>query len=89
MHKWEEYSQWETDDERSIPNYPLPASLDACAEFERTLQGEVFEQYYAALFNVLNWDNKFWGKQRDLEMIRATALQRCEAYLRVKGKWLS
>lgn len=72
-------------DINDLPNYL--ASLDACAEFEKTLQGEVFEQYYVALFNVLNWDNKFWGKQRDLEMIRATALQRCEAYLRVKGKW--
>lgn len=77
-----------------LPNYP--ASLDACAEFEKTIQQAGLEDKYIYELlkvcfvqrgtitiedyeNGVGWDHEEW--------FFATALQRCEAYLRVKGKW--
>ena len=54
-----------------IPNYP--ASLDACAEMEKALDS--IEGGWSLYTEYLEGG------------ICATPLQRCEAFLRVKGKW--
>lgn len=61
--------------------YKLPqyhTSLDACAEFEATLTSEEREDYCACLWTVT---------AHEFATITATAPQRCEAFLRVKGPW--
>lgn len=82
------------------PNYP--ASLDACAEMEASLPttGESID-YVKELGRIFMRDlnGKGTWEIRCIEdedavahaigyFVRATALQRCEAYLRVKGKWV-
>lgn len=83
-----------------LPNYPL--SLDACAEFEKGLQatahlsvGNEHREYLVELMSVVNpdkelWDNgTFLGSWSDaIKTTEATALQRCEAFLRVKSLWV-
>ena len=53
-------------------------SLDACAEFERTLELRDLADYSYKLMDITN---------TTYEAITATARQRCEAYLRMKGIW--
>lgn len=69
-----------------IGNYP--ESLDACAEFERTLTDPVDRaNYIAALIRiVLSGDEKLVYTVA-FDIVTATPLQRCQAYLNVKGLW--
>ena len=67
--------------EESIPNFH--SSLDACAEFEKTLTTEKDRRAYKLALVKASTD----GKGDWLTQIIATAPQRCEAYLRVKGLW--
>lgn len=73
---WKDPDRNREDDGELPPNYP--ASLDACAEFEKTLTEEEYQQFGLELL-------KLNHTQR---VLSATTLQRCEAYLRVKGKWV-
>jgi hypothetical protein len=69
-----------------LPNYH--ADLNACAEFERGIDNG----YYGVLYEVCNLGFEFkhtrthWD-YADCGFASATPLQRCEAYLRVKGLW--
>ena len=58
------------------PNYA--ESLDACAEFERTLDRIQRREYVRQLYDIT---------ENDFGAHCATPAQRCEAFLRVKGKW--
>jgi hypothetical protein len=73
------------------PNYY--GSIDACAEFEKTLNGWTEKDAYgAALWQAIGPDH---GKTEVYDFddtlvwqcATATAPQRCEAYLRTIGKW--
>lgn len=68
-----------------LPNYP--ASLDACAEMLGTLsEAEKYE--YVGRLAFTSCADIQEGDLSDLyTLIAATPLQRCEAFLRVKGKW--
>ena len=78
-----------------VPDYPN--SLDACAEFERLLErestdgnGEPIDGYgddaeYAR--QLLRITRKARPYESIARMYKATALQRCEAFLRTIGKW--
>jgi hypothetical protein len=77
------------------PNYP--ESLDACREFELTLElghdGSDVAEYQEALWCAANPYIPFSATSlHDVAYLRnlicATALQRCEAFLRLKGKWV-
>lgn len=76
-------------DAQEIPNYPT--SLDACAEFEKTLTEGEREIYLGCLYDFTNdglndYDGEtIWGTV--FEFVTMTAPQRCKAYLRMKGKW--
>jgi len=83
------HPQHKQEERAPLPNYP--ADLNACAEFEKTLTDEEFDRYVIIL----------WDKIADTEEAQkpgrnalscfvrgSTALQRCEAFLRVKGKWV-
>lgn len=71
--------QWERD---QVPNYPF--DLNACAEMEMALNWD--EQLSTEADRYRYELTKVCGNDRDLIHV-ATALQRCEAYLRVKGLW--
>lgn len=59
-----------------IPDYP--GDLNACHEMEKTLTGN----------EVTRYDNHLHAICGSLQKaIRATASQRCEAFLRAVGKW--
>jgi len=58
---------------RRLPAYH--SDLNACAEFEATLTGNEWDKYC----------DHFGGSLRGCAS--ATAPQRCEAFLRVKGLW--
>lgn len=69
---------------QSLPNYT--ESLDVCAEFEK----DVLDEYWKELANIVGKDND--GSAIDkfsiyIQCMKATPLQRCKAFLRVKGKW--
>lgn len=75
-----------------LPDYF--ADLNRCADFERTLDFAGFQgrqdyekwiRLIVARDNGLNYDADCAG---DFGLITATAIQRCEAYLRVKGLWV-
>lgn len=73
--------------EDDIPDYLK--DLNACAEFEAALS-PVLRSIYCDLFlygrvQTVNDDPKFRGAV--WRAITATAPERCEAYLRVIGKW--
>lgn len=74
----------------SLPNYP--ESLDACAEFEKGLTATELVEYNSNLKLIINRDRVKRGlgthplAAYDFEW-HATPLQRCEAFLRLKGKW--
>ncbi len=76
-------------DTSHLPDYH--GSLDACAEFERTLCHN--SGYWTALRKVVGelWFNKEdTTPRKDHEMYpeSATAPQRCEAFLRMRGRWV-
>jgi hypothetical protein len=69
-----------------IPHYP--ESLDACAEFEKTLTDEEWDEYVAALWLVVGNSHEWEIDPDGLKpLVRATAFQRCIAFLKVKGLW--
>lgn len=70
---------------RAIPDYYH--SLDACAEFEKDVQDDYYHRlaevtYCDHLPSVENPEPHFWRA-----FASATAPQRCEAFLRMHGKW--
>jgi hypothetical protein len=64
----------------ALPNYP--ESLDACAEFEKTLTDDEWNTYCAVIVSMSLWDRATDTVRRILQV---TALQRCLAYLKTKG----
>jgi hypothetical protein len=63
----------------NIDNPPdCHGSLDACAEFERTLDRIQRREYVRQLYHIT---------ENDFGAHCATAAQRCEAYLRMKELW--
>ena len=70
------------------PNYST--SLDACAEFEGKLSDQVgdYEHYLGEITQTtgLTMRRSFVGER--FKLSTATPIQRCEAYLRMKGKWI-
>ena len=67
---------------RSFPDYPN--DLNACVEFEKTLTNDEQPQYFRELCP----DEWKWIDHNALPLLCfATARQRCEAFLRVKGLW--
>ena len=73
-----------------LPRYTT--SLDACAEFEAGLTDEEFRSYSEELCDLCGIGNPHYNPNLNyLEirpLIQASALQRCEAFLRLKGKWV-
>lgn len=68
------------------PNYT--ADLNACHEFEKTLDDDLDLDYSGNLESVTGTR---WGANNSYDMSKyrsATACQRCEAYLRTIGKWI-
>lgn len=71
----------------TIPDYPL--SLDACAEFEKGLTSSEHWSFRAELWGITEADpSQVNGEEHNRRYISATALQRCEAFLRVKSLWV-
>lgn len=70
-----------------LPNYC--SDLNACADFERTLTPDESADYYCThLPDVVGADTDDWMHKQLPKLASATALQRCEAYLRVKELWV-
>ena len=69
--------------DRYIPIPDYHSSLDACAEFEATMDKQEQSDYICALGGLC--------QEPDLDdwagVCFATAPQRCEAYLKLKGLW--
>ena len=59
-----------------LPNYA--ESLDACSSFEDFSTGEEWDIYLDNLNEICDGEN---------DPVVATPLQRCEAFLRMKGQW--
>lgn len=73
-----------------VPNYP--ASLDVCAEFEKTLSPSEYSNYATKLYWMIvpkdeRYPDHFITFSIVAILMAVTPIQRCEAYLRVKGKW--
>jgi hypothetical protein len=71
--------------EASCPNYT--SDLNACHEFEKTLDDDLDLDYSENLESVTGTR---WGANNSYDMSKyrsATARQRCEAYLKTIGKW--
>lgn len=72
-----------------LPNYY--GNLNACAEFAKTLNANEQVYYWDALYQVANNGNVYWSDDSSehncYATANATAPQRCEAFLRVKGLW--
>jgi hypothetical protein len=62
------------------PDYP--SDLNACHEFEEKIPHKQSNDYLAALSRVVDATSIYMK-----DVICATALQRCEAYCRMKGWW--
>ena len=58
-----------------LPNYT--SDLNACHEFEKSLNTDDAHMYYWRLKQEIGW-----------EYASATASQRCENYLKTIGKWI-
>lgn len=84
-----------TESAQQAPNYPF--DLNAVHEVEKLLSqhpDKEHSKYLIELEKVLVRDNKVKGLKLFVSradflfvVVRATALQRCEAFLRVKGRW--
>ena len=69
-----------------IPNYH--GDLNACHEMERTLTDQSAQVSYCdTLFRVIHKTRVVGTGVGEFDKITATAPQRCEAFLRVKGLW--
>lgn len=67
------------------PNYP--GDLNACAEFEKTLTAEeahLYSRELEKMFNAQPWHEDDGAKNYGWH---ASALHRCEAFLRTNGLW--
>lgn len=83
---------WRSPDSKTIQNGPpsYHSSLDACREFESKLTGDDRSLYMDILYLFISdpgedftdsdFDNK-WA------MFNSTPIQRCEAFLLMKGQW--
>lgn len=60
-------------------------SLDACREFECSLSEDDRHNYGRLIGNLERFDH-LWGGNRITALITVTALERCEAFLRLKGQ---
>lgn len=76
-HGWKRGDEWHY--LNNVPNYPK--SLDACAEFEKTLTTEQRHDYVRALRRI----TEAWDAMPEFTTTFATARQRCLAYLKTKG----
>lgn len=66
-----------------VPNFP--EDLNACHEFETKLRGTLNE-YFNDVYVQMRWKNyQYYLMER--YGASATALQRCEAFLRIHGQW--
>lgn len=82
---------WRLGDEwhylHNVPNYP--GSLDACAEFEKTLTTEEQQEYFYQLneeVGLVSPRSPAWLLEWSVfKLVTATARQRCLAYLKTKG----
>lgn len=72
---------WKTvdEDEQSTPFPSYFSDLNACAEMEATLTDEEYALFKKHLCDAIG---------SGFRIVSATAPQRCEAFLRVKGKWI-
>lgn len=61
--------------------------LNACAEMEKTLSEDECEGYHSAIDSILGRDDGQFNYPAQSYFFHATAAQRCEAFLRVKGLW--
>lgn len=68
--------------DKAIPIPDYPSSLDACAEFEKTLTADDRVNYVNQLYFVTFTP----GQDRDFGVVFSTAEQRCLAFLKAKGK---
>lgn len=68
---------------QKVPNYPF--DLNAMHEAEEGLNSSDRVRYYWMLAQVVN--SLQTADKITFTLIHATALQRAEAFLRVKGKW--
>ncbi len=73
---------------RNCPDYP--ADLNACHEMEKVLTDDQFDEQYVVelgrLFYPANKGPWKWSECPTM-VVRATAEQRAEAFLRTIGKW--
>jgi hypothetical protein len=73
---------------RGLPRYP--ADLNACREMEEHLSEDLLSDYVNHLRDILHArESDFgWLSIKDAWIfVRATAAQRCEAFLKTIGKW--
>ncbi len=69
-----------------LPNYP--ESLDGCREFEEPLNANYeMQTLYVRRLTEVVYRKKHSGCSIEFAMATANALQRCEAYLKMKGLW--
>jgi len=68
---------------REIPDYH--SSLDACAEFRKSLTDDQKLLYTVHLSAAVGASDYSW--QQDWKIVDATAPNHCEAFLRLHGKW--
>lgn len=73
------------------PNYA--ESLDACRGFESTFDPNDSSEYAVQLRRIVTWNAKDIEKHPDTGYVPdgryycATPIERCEAFLRMKGQW--
>lgn len=72
------------DNHDHLPNYP--ADLNACAEMSAALTPDERHKQFAILYEMLGRGASV-RQSVYLRMVDATARQRCEAFLKVKGLW--
>ena len=71
---------------KPIPDYLN--NLNACAQFESLLDTNELERYYMYLDSVISGRTCFKVSEANhLAVLLASPSQRCEAFLRTKGKW--
>ena len=64
-------------------------SLDACREFEAAITGDDRSLYIDHIYLIViqSNNNAVMGFDNQWAMFNATTLQRCKAFLRLKGQW--
>lgn len=62
-------------------------SLDACHGFEKDLVGDELYNYTVNLYPILDIEDQKDTIYADFKLLTATPLQRCTAFLQMKGKW--